>query len=130
MKEAIRIVVALLLATAVAAHRHQYRRNLAQVHAQNNGNGNDNGKGNGGGDGNGNNGNGNGGGPRFDFPKGSAKGFLDNMDPEKLNRILEHAQFSDKSALAQVLEDDPDLVSASHPSQLSRHPQDAFRGTE
>jgi hypothetical protein len=105
----------LLLATAVASHGHQHRRSLNQVQAQSNGNGNGsnngNSNGNGNGGGNGNNGNSNGRGPRFDFPKGSAKAFLDKMKPEKLERILEDANFSDRSALARVLEEDPDLVS-------------------
>jgi hypothetical protein len=37
------------------------------------------------------------------------------MDPEKLQRLLDNAEFSDRSASARVLEDDPDLVSRVSP---------------
>lgn len=129
MRGVLRIVMALLLAAAVAAHPHHHRRNLAQVQEQNNGNGqgngNNNGNGNGGGNGNGNGnkGNSNGKGPRFNFPRGTAKGFLDKLKADKVKDMLDNVNLDDTSALAQVLEDDPDLVSRVSPApHLSRRP--------
>jgi hypothetical protein len=96
MKLAVRIAVALLLVAAVAAHghHHHHHRRLMQ------GNKGGNGKCNGAAASN----------RKFDFPKGTARAFLDKMDQAQLQKILEKANFSDKSALARELENDPDLV--------------------
>jgi hypothetical protein len=86
-----RLAVALLLVTAVAAHGH-HRHLLAPGTSKTNGQGK---------------------GPKFDFPKGTGRAFLDNMDQAQLQKILEKAHFSDKSALARELENDADLVSTT-----------------
>lgn len=86
-----RIAAVLLLVTAVAAHGHHHRHLLAPGNSKTNGKDK--------------------GGHKFDFPKGTARGFLDKMDQAQVEKILQKAHFSDKSALAQELENDADLVS-------------------
>jgi hypothetical protein len=48
---------------------------------------------------------------KFHFPKGRARELLDGMDQEHLQKLLERAQFVDKSDLARKLDTDSDLVS-------------------
>eukprot|EP00882_Tetradesmus_deserticola_P009880 GHRQ01010439.1.p1 GENE.GHRQ01010439.1~~GHRQ01010439.1.p1 ORF type:complete len:305 (+),score=71.69 GHRQ01010439.1:158-1072(+) len=99
MKATVRVAVALLLVAAVSAHGHHHhdRRRLLQG---NRGNGNGN-KGAGA--------NNNRKGLKFNFPKGTARAFLDNVNQQQLQKVLEKAHFSDNSALAQALETEPDL---------------------
>jgi hypothetical protein len=91
MKPSILFVVAALLTMTAAVHGHRHRRLLEPrgidgqgIHVK---------------------------GAKFHFPRGKSRQYIDDMDQEHLQKLMERAHFNDRSALAHKLDTDSDLVS-------------------